>query len=212
MFYENRTPALHLTNPDLNDDVYRAVEEADLDEKQEKRLERELGRRYHLLTRDDRLNTIAKDIVSHFFGRGFQGKAMVVSIDKATALRMYDTVRTHWNAERIRVERELERLTTYGKPADPERLEALQARLDSIKTTDMAVVVSPSQNQIESMRAHGLDIEPHRRRMNTEPLDERFKDAKDPLSLVFLCAMWLTGFESRAARRSTSISRCGTTR
>jgi predicted nucleic acid-binding OB-fold protein len=29
---------------------------------------------------------------------------MVVSIDKATALRMHDKVRTHWNAERARVE------------------------------------------------------------------------------------------------------------
>jgi type I restriction enzyme, R subunit len=59
----------------------------------------------------------------------------------------------------------------------------------------MAVVVSPSQNEIESMKALGLDIEPHRRRMNSESLDEKFKDATDPLRLVFLCAMWLTGFD-----------------
>ena len=195
LFYDNRTPALHLTNPDLNDEIYRAVEEADLDEEQEKRLERELGRQYHLLTRDDRLDTIAKDIVSHFLGRGFQGKAMVVSIDKATALRMHDKVWTHWNAERTRVERELERLTTYRQRSDPERVQELQARLDTLNTTDMAVVVSPSQNEIESMRARGLDIEPHRRRMNSESLDEKFKDSNDPLRLVFLCAMWLTGFD-----------------
>jgi type I restriction enzyme R subunit len=74
-------------------------------------------------------------------------------------------------------------------------VQELRARLDTLKTTDMAVVVSPSQNEIESMRALGLDIEPHRRRMNAEPLDEKFKDAKDPLRLVFLCAMWLTGFD-----------------
>ena len=28
------------------------------------------------------------------------------------------------------------------------------------------------------------------------PLDERFKDPEDPLSLVFVCAMWLTGFDA----------------
>jgi type I restriction enzyme R subunit len=28
------------------------------------------------------------------------------------------------------------------------------------------------------------------------PLDERFKDSDDPLRLVFLCAMWLTGFDA----------------
>ena len=31
--------------------------------------------------------------------------------------------------------------------------------------------------------------------MNSKPLDEKFKDPDDPLRLVFLCAMWLTGFD-----------------
>jgi type I restriction enzyme R subunit len=86
LFYENRTPELQLVNPDLNDDIYNLIETAELDPEQETKLERELGRQYHILTRDDRLETVAKDIVRHFLGRGFVGKAMVVSIDKATAL------------------------------------------------------------------------------------------------------------------------------
>ena len=106
LFYENRTPELRLENPNLNDDIYHLIEAAELDEEQEIRLERELGRQYQLITRDDRLETVAKDIVQHFLGRGFQGKAMVISIDKATALRMHDKVRTHWQAERVRVEQE----------------------------------------------------------------------------------------------------------
>jgi len=63
---------------------------------------------------------------------------------------------------------------------------------------DMAVVVSPGQNEIEQMKKLGLDIVPHRKRMyESEPgLDERFKDPNDPLRLVFLCAMWLTGFDA----------------
>ncbi len=62
----------------------------------------------------------------------------------------------------------------------------------------MAVIVSPGQNEIEQMKKLGLDIEPHRRRMNeSQPgLDERFKDTEDPLRLVFVCAMWLTGFDA----------------
>ena len=87
LFYENRTPELQLVNPDLNDDLYRLIEDADLDEEQEAKLEKVLGRQYHLITRDDRLETVAQDIVRHFLGRGFVGKAMVVSIDKATALQ-----------------------------------------------------------------------------------------------------------------------------
>jgi type I restriction enzyme R subunit len=195
LFYENRTPELRLKNPELNDDIYTAVEAAELDENQEKRLERELGRQYHLLTRDDRLETVAKDVVHHFLGRGFQGKAMVVSIDKATALRMYDKVRKYWQAEHASAQQELARLTTYGVKADPDGIREIQQRLDTLTTTDMALIVSPGQNEIEQMKALGLDIVPHRKRMNDEALDEKFKDPKDPLRLVFICAMWLTGFD-----------------
>ena len=166
LFYENRTPELQLDNPDLNDDIYELIEEADLSEEAEKRLERELGRQYHLITRDDRLETVAKDIVQHFLGRGFQGKAMVVSIDKATAYRMHDKVRKHWKAERERVEKELRRFDL--KPTNS--MLSLTERLNVLQTTDMAVVVSPAQNEIEQMKAFGLDIVPHRKRMNVSRL------------------------------------------
>ncbi|MEW6487769.1 MAG: type I restriction endonuclease subunit R [Thermodesulfobacteriota bacterium] len=195
LYYESRTPALRLENPDLNEDLYDLIEAADLDEAQERRLERELGRQYQLITRDDRLETVAQDVVRHFLGRGFQGKAMVVSIDKATALRMHDKVRRHWQAERERVEKSLAELTRYGGPYDPEAVRELRRRLEVLTTADMALVVSPGQNEIEQMRALGLNIAPHRRRMNDEELDEKFKDSADPLRLVFLCAMWLTGFD-----------------
>ncbi|MGE3979147.1 MAG: type I restriction enzyme endonuclease domain-containing protein [Nitrospira sp.] len=197
LFYENRTPELRLDNPNLNDDLYNLIEVAGLDEDQEKRLERELGRQYQLLTRDDRLETIAKDIVQHFLGRGFQGKAMVISIDKATALRMYNKVRVHWKRAEQRVEQELATLKTYGtKAADPDRILELKARLDVIRTTEMAVIVSSAQNEIADMQKLGLDIAPHRKRMNDEKLDEDFKNPNDPLRLVFVCAMWLTGFDA----------------
>ncbi|MFN7305935.1 MAG: type I restriction endonuclease subunit R, partial [Acetobacteraceae bacterium] len=96
LFYENLTPELQLVNADLNEDIYRLIEDAGLDPDQEDKLEKALGRQYHLITRDDRLETVAQDIVRHFLGRGFMGKAMVVSIDKATAIRMYDKVKAHW--------------------------------------------------------------------------------------------------------------------
>jgi type I restriction enzyme R subunit len=62
----------------------------------------------------------------------------------------------------------------------------------------MALIVSPGQNEIAQMKALGLDIEPHRKRMcdSQPPLDERFKDTEDKLRLAFVCAMWLTGFDA----------------
>jgi type I restriction enzyme R subunit len=193
LFYENRTPELKLVNPDLNDDLYNLIEEAELDPDQEAKLEKVLNKQYHILTRDDRLEIVARDVVRHFLGRGFVGKAMVVSIDKATALRMHDKVRLAWVAERERVEQEL---AFYNISA--ERKAELTRRLEVIKTTDMAVIVSPGQNEIAQMKKLGLDIEPHRRRMiESDPgLDEKFKDTSDPLRLVFVCAMWLTGFDA----------------
>lgn len=169
LFYENRTPELELINPDLNDDIYRLIENAELDAEQEEKLEKVLGRQYHLITRDDRLETVAADIVRHFIGRGFVGKAMVVSIDKATALRMHDKVRNHWAVETARVQKELSRYDL----SKAEQL-TLQQRLEVLSTTDMAVIVSPAQNEIEQMKKIGVDIEPHRRRMNeSQPCSTR---------------------------------------
>ena len=193
LYYENRTPELQLVNPDLNEDIYQLIEDAGLNDEAEAKLQKELGRQYHILTRDDRLETVAKDIVAHFLGRGFVGKAMVVSIDKATALKVHDKVRKHWQAELVRVRKELAR---YNLPAAEKP--ALEQRLEVLTTTDMALIVSPGQNEIEQMKKLGLNIVPHRKRMNdSDPgLDEKFKDPKDPLRLVFLCAMWLTGFDA----------------
>ena len=205
LFYENRTPELQLINPDLNEDIYRLIEDAELDPEQEARLERELARQYHLITRDDRLETVAQDIVRHFLGRGFVGKALVVSIDKATALKMHDKVRVYWAAETERVRKELGELHYQpGAGMTPEqarrdlRMAELKQRLAVLTTTDMALIVSPGQNEIAQMQALGLDIAPHRKRMNeSQPgLDEKFKDTEDPLRLVFVCAMWLTGFDA----------------
>jgi type I restriction enzyme R subunit len=206
LFYENRTPELQLVNPDLNDDIYQLIEDADLDPEQEDKLERELGRQYHLITRDDRLDTVAKDIVRHFLGRGFVGKAMVVSVDKATALRMHDKVKLHWADDLARTQKELGELAyvpveggmTSEQARRDVRMAELKQRLSVLTTTDMAVIVSPGQNEIQQMQKLGLDIEPHRKRMNeSNPgLDEKFKDTDDPLRLAFVCAMWLTGFDA----------------
>jgi type I restriction enzyme R subunit len=188
LFYENRIPELQLTNENLNEDMERLLEEAELDEAQEKKLEREFAREYHLITRDDRVEKIAEDLVNHFTGRGFRGKAMVVSIDKATAVRMYDKVRKYWLSKIDTLKANLR------KAAGPERQE-MKDLLSFMETTDMAVVVSPSQNEIEDLQKKGADIIPHRRRMVKEDLDTKFKDPDDPFRIVFVCAMWMTGFD-----------------
>lgn len=188
LYYENRIPEVQLTNQDFNRDLEELLESAELDEDQEKKLEREFGREYHIITREDRLEAIAKDVVTHFTGRGYRGKAMMICIDKATAVRMYDKVQAHWKAEIARLKSEL--ATTHG-----DAREVMIARINLMESTDTAVVVSQGQNEVEDLKKKGLDITPHRQRMVKELLDEKFKDEDDPLRLVFVCAMWITGFD-----------------
>ncbi|ENO97568.1 HsdR family type I site-specific deoxyribonuclease [Thauera phenylacetica B4P] len=188
LYYENRSPELQIINDHLNRDIERLLEEAELDEEQEKKLEREFAREYHLITRDDRLETIAADLVKHFLGRGYRGKAMMVCIDKATAVRMYDKVQAHWK-------KHLAELEAQRKTASGDARETLADKIMVMRTTDMAVVVSQSQNEIEELKEKGLDIVPHRQRMVGEHLDEQFKDPDGQLRLVFVCAMWITGFD-----------------
>ncbi len=192
LYYENRIPEMQLTNQELNRDLEALLEAAELDEDQEKKLEREFGREYHVITREDRLEAIAKDIVAHFTGRGYRGKAMMVCIDKATAVRMYDKVQAHWKAEIARLKAALAKT---GAVKGSDAREAMLARIHLMESTDMAVVVSQGQNEIEDLKAKGLDIVPHRQRILKEALDEKFKNPTDDLRLVFVCAMWITGFD-----------------
>lgn len=198
LYYENRIPELQLTNQDLNTDMEQVLEEAELDEAQERKLEREFAREYHLITRDERLDIIAGDIVAHFMGRGYAGKAMVVSIDKATAVRMYNKVRAAWDAHLETLHKSMSTVETPRRGDSTEQsalITSLQRRIAFMEATDMAVIVSQGQGEIEAFQKRGLDILPHRKRMLTEDLETKFKDARDPLRIVFVCAMWMTGFD-----------------
>jgi type I restriction enzyme R subunit len=188
LYYENRIPELQLTNEQLNTDMEALLETAELDEAQERKLEREFTREYHLITRDDRLDTIAEDIVAHFMGRGYAGKAMVIAIDKATAVRMYDKVRGHWQRYR-------DLLVAQLPNASEATRQIIAQRVVAMDSTDMAVIVSQAQGELEEFQKKGLDMAPHRRRLVTEDLDTKFKDPNNPLRIVFVCAMWLTGFD-----------------
>jgi type I restriction enzyme, R subunit len=189
LFYENRIPELQLANENFKEDMEELIELAELDDEQEKKLEREFAREYHLITRDDRLEKVADDLVAHFMGREQAGKGMVICIDKLTAVKMYDKVQTHWKAYLADLKAELPLADALDRPS-------LEARIKFMETTDMAVVVSQQQNEVDYFKEKGFDIEPHRKRMVKEDLETKFKSPDDPFRLVFLCAMWLTGFDA----------------
>ena len=196
LYYENRVPEVSLSNADIGANIAEILDEADLTVEQEERLEKEFSKAYHIITRDDRLETVAKDLVEHYINRapfsgGMLGKAMVVSIDKATTIKMYDKVQQAWKNK-------LTSLKSQAKYATGSRLNKLTFQIEHMATTDMAVVVSGGQNDDERLAKKGLNYKPHRERFLKEKIDEEFKDPEDKLRIVFVCAMWLTGFDAPA--------------
>jgi type I restriction enzyme, R subunit len=115
----------------------------------------------------------------------------VVSIDKVTAVRMFEKVQRFWK-ERL-VESNLQALGRGD--LTPEQADLVARETSFMRNTDMAVVISQSQNEIAEMAERGLDIKPHRRRMVEERLEDKFKDAQDPFRIAFVCSMWTTGFD-----------------
>ncbi len=188
LYYENRSDLLHIDNPEINDELAEAVEAADLDDAQRDKLERDLSREYHIITSSERLDIIARDFVEHYSGLWESGKAMFISIDKITAVRMHDLVQKYW-AEAI--EDEKRKLKGDSQQEALER----QRKIDWMQSTEMAVVISQEQNEIARFEKWGIDIRPHREKMEKRELDKEFRDPDNPFRIVFVCAMWLTGFD-----------------
>lgn len=195
LYYEKRVPEVLIQNEDLGEEFYQLLEDENLDEAQQQKLERQFATELQVIKRDDRLETIAKDIVYHFPRRGYLGKAMVVSIDKFTAVKMYDKVQHHWKEE-------IKRLYGLSKYSTNDIEKArFKKIIEFMKSVDMAVVISDSKADAERFEKAGLDIKPHIKRLEQldsqgHDLEYNFKDPEHPLQLVFVCAMWLTGFDA----------------
>ena len=189
LYYENRGAKLDdLQNPEITNEILDAIEAADLDSAQQEKLEKEFEKSIHILTAEPRLRSIAKDFVRHYSDVWTSGKAMFVCLNKVTCVRMYDYVQEYWKEE-------IKQLKKQIKAATQQEAQELERKLKWMEETDMAVVISQEQNEIQTFKAWGLDIETHRRKMVKRDLDKEFKDSDNPLRIVFVCAMWLTGFD-----------------
>ncbi len=188
--YLNRGEKLNIHNPDLDERMAEIIESEDLDEDQQKKLEREFSRDYPILTAESRLDAIAKDLVWHFNERGYQGKAMFVALDKPTAVRMYDLVMKYWPEYVAELKQRI-------ADADDQQQELkLKRDLKRVEETEVCVVVSSEQNEIKKFQKMGLDIETHRKKIVERDLEKEFKDKDNPFRLAFVCAMWITGFDA----------------
>ena len=185
LFYSRRVPEVGLTNNWLDTDIDQICEEENLNGREKELLENSSSRILEVIKREERLDRIAKDIAHHFPRRGFMGKGMVVSVDKYTAVRMYDKVQKYWAEEKKVLVKERNEAKTQ------EEREKINAMLAYMNKVEMAVVISKEDGEEGKFAAQGLDITLHRKKLEAitadgKDIEDRFKDKDDPLSLVFV--------------------------
>lgn len=190
--YLNRGERLNIENPVLDEQMATILEEENLDEDQQKKLAYLFKKEYPILTSESRLRAIAKDLVWHFNERGYQGKAMFVALDKPTAVRMYEYAMEYWPAYLAELQQRI------SKSKDSQEEQELQRKYNLVAKTEVCVVISSEQNEIDKFKKMNLNIQSHRRKMVERNLEKEFKDEEHPFRLAIVCAMWITGFDAPA--------------
>jgi type I restriction enzyme R subunit len=190
---------LGIATNDLNERIAAKLEELEIEDiNVAERLEQEMRRDYHLITADRRLDQIADDLVAHYAIAWESGKAMLLCIDKITCVRMYNKIQVRWQAQIERLQKEL------SLSLDDQESVYLQRQIKWLRETQMAVVISEEQGEVERFRRWELEIEPHRRLLKQGfemadgtriGVDQAFKKREHPFRIAIVCAMWLTGFD-----------------
>ncbi len=187
--YLNRGEKLGIKNPDLDEEMAEILEDENLDDDQKRKLTYLFQKDYVVLTAQSRLEAIAKDLVWHFNERGYQGKAMFVTIDKPTAVRIYDLITHYWKGYTEDLKNKVDDAENIEEQQD------LYRKLKKVEETEICVIVSSEQNEVDKFRKMNLDMATHRKKMVDRDLEKDFKAEDHPFRLAIVCAMWITGFD-----------------
>ena len=190
LLYQNRGSKLQtLKDKQIDERIIEAIAEADLDEVEQAKLEEQFKQEVHILMAEERLDAIAQDFVENYTDMWESGKAMFVCLNKVTCVRMYNLVQKYWQKKIEETEYGISHCLSDQVAYEMER------KLKWLKETEMCVVVSQEQNEIQTFKKWGLDISYHREKMVKRDLDKEFKKSYNPFRIAFVCAMWLTGFD-----------------
>jgi type I restriction enzyme R subunit len=145
---------------------------------------------------------------------------MLVCIDKLICVKMYNLITEYWQKRIAELEAGL------GTHSDEQEEIFQRLQISWMKDTQIAVVISEEQGEVEKFKRWGLDIKPHRKllkrgfhypehlrkrpefasKQRLDP-DSAFKEEEHPFRIAIVCAMWLTGFDVPCCPLSTWISR-----
>jgi len=114
IYYEARLSEMHLTNEFIDEEFEEISEFMDAEEKE--KLKRKYASLEKLVKAPERLEKIAKDIVEHFNKRveALKGKALVVTISRKAAVKLYEEIKKQPNAPTVVV------VMSGNKQNDPE--------------------------------------------------------------------------------------------
>ena len=195
LYYENRGEKLRIENPDIDEKLLEIIQEAEEDEENEydekdiENLKNQIKKQLHIICSEERLRKIAKDFVDHYSDLWQTGKAMFVSVDKVTAVRMYNYVQEYW-------QKKIQEIEKHAKTLGQQELLEENYKIDWMKKTQMRVIISSSKDDDKHFAKWNLDVKPHKDFMENNPdYDKQFKDEDNPFRVAFVCAMWLTGFD-----------------
>jgi type I restriction enzyme, R subunit len=123
-----------------------------------------------------RIKEVAVDLVKHFEARiaAVEGKAMVVAMSRQICVDLFDAIvelRPHWKGTLVPGK-------DAGKPSHY-----------SPEDGAIRIVMTGSAADDAKLRPHIYNASAKKR------LEKRFKDPKDPLRIVIVRDMWLTGFD-----------------
>ena len=116
IYYEARLSELHLTNEFIDEEFEEISEPVAMDPETKEALKKKYARLERLMMAEERLQKMARDIVNHFNKRveEFKGKAMVVTISRKVAVKLYEEIIKQPNAPSIVV------VMSGNKQKDPE--------------------------------------------------------------------------------------------
>lgn len=133
-----------------------------------------------------RLKNVARDIVTHFEQRQevFVGKAMVVAMSRQIAADLYAqliALRPEW--------RGLPSTVRQAHGSGNPQAEPVEAGVP-VEAGAIKVVMTAAASDGPAMQQH------HTTKSQRRQLAARFKDPADPLQMVIVVDMWLTGFDA----------------
>ena len=177
IYYESRLAKLDINREEieaLNEEVEEVIE----DEEDVAERERTKGRWAELaklVGARERLKEVARDMVAHFETRteALDGKGMIVCMSREICVALFDEItalRPEWAGDMIRKD-------GVDVAYDPE-------------SGAIRIVMTGGASDREELQRHIYSSSQKKR------LEKRFKDPDDPLRLVIVRDMWLTGFDA----------------